>query len=208
MARASDGWPIWGGEFLLGDASGYERVATLRPFALPGGDAAVHEPRRVALALLYQLDGDSAFGADVTAMRHFGDAERRLLAQMLKRGVNTPVTTSMGRLFDGIASLAGLPQAVTFEGQAAIRLEHIADVSERGVYSFAIAAKTEETPGGAGNRPIVVDWEPVLHRVLEDVRSATPPSTIAARFHNGLSMLLSMLADRRPATSCADWRLL
>ena len=177
---------IWGGEFLLGDAGGYERVAHLRPFVLPGGDAAVHEPRRVALALLYQLYGQSALGLDLAAVRHFSDAERRLLGQMLERGVNAPVTTSMGRLFDGVASLAGLPQTVTFEGQAAIRLEHIADVSERGTYAFALKAETQVGGGADAYAPVILDWEPALHAVIEDVRSATPPATIAARFHNGL----------------------
>ncbi len=133
---------IWGGEFLLGDPRGYERVAHLRPFNLPGGDAAVHEPRRVALALLYALHGEAAFGLDVLPVRSFTGAERRLLAQMLERELNAPATTSMGRLFDGIASFAGLAQTVTFEGQAAIRLEHVADVTERAAYAFGLNIKS------------------------------------------------------------------
>lgn len=176
---------IWGGEFLLGDAAGYERVAHLRPFALPGGDAAVHEPRRIALALLYRVYGEDAFGLDLAPVRGFSDAERHLLSQMLRRGINAPPTTSMGRLFDGVASLAGLPQTVTFEGQAAIRLEHIADASERGAYPFAM--KTEMVDGRADARSsMILDWAPMLDALLEDVRHATEASIIAARFHNGL----------------------
>ena len=86
---------IWGGEFLLGDAGGFERVAHLRPFRLPGGDAAVKEPRRVALALLWELFGDAALEMDDLApIRDLRPAERKVLAQMLARGVNAPITTS------------------------------------------------------------------------------------------------------------------
>ncbi len=176
---------IWGGEFLLGDATGYERVAHLRPFTLPGGDAAVHEPGRVALALLFEIYGEGAFALDVPPARHFRDAEQRLLAQMLARRINSPATTSMGRLFDGIASLAGLSQTVTFEGQAAIHLEYIADVSERGAYAFELRNKSY-TDGPVVTRGILLDWEPVVQAVIEDVRRAVPAPTIAGRFHNGL----------------------
>ena len=165
---------IWGGEFLLGDARSCERVAHLRPFRLLGGDAAVHEPRRVALALLYELYGDRALEMDLAPVAAFSDAERRLLDQMLGRGVHAPVTTSMGRLFDGIASLAGLHQIVTFEGQAAMRLEFIADVTELGVYPLI-----QRDHG-------VLDWGPLVEAVVEDAYRGVPASTIAARFHNGL----------------------
>ena len=99
---------IWGGEFLLGDASGFTRVAHLRPFRLLGGDAAVYEPKRVALALLFELYGDAALEMDdLAAVRAFSVSERHLLSRMLARGVNAPVTTSAGRLFDGVAALIG-----------------------------------------------------------------------------------------------------
>ncbi len=182
---------IWGGEFLLGDASGYERVAHLRPFRLPGGDAAVHEPRRVALALLFELYGDSAFEMDLAPVAAFSEAKRGLLGQMLGRGVNAPVTTSMGRLFDGVASLAGLHQTVSFEGQAAMRLEFVADVTERGVYPLTRNVQTlpgVETLHATSLRDgaHVLDWGPLVERVVEDARAGVPASTIAARFHNGL----------------------
>ena len=100
---------IWGGEFLLGDASGFTRVAHLRPFRLLGGDAAVYEPKRVALALLCEMYGDAALDMDDLApVRAFSISERHLLSRMLARGVNAPITTSAGRLFDGVAALIGL----------------------------------------------------------------------------------------------------
>ena len=125
----------------MGDASGFERVAHLRPFRLPGGDAAVKEPRRVALALLWELYGDAALEMDDLApIRALRPAERKLLAQMLAKGVNAPITTSAGRLFDGIAALIGLHQQVSFEGQAAMALEFAAEVHEAGAYPIGLVA--------------------------------------------------------------------
>ena len=130
---------IWGGEFLLGDASGFTRVAHLRPFRLLGGDAAVYEPKRVALALLCEMYGDAALDMDdLAAVRAFSVSERHLLSRMLARGVNAPVTTSAGRLFDGVAALIGLHQEVSFEGQAAMALEFAADGREGGAYPIVL----------------------------------------------------------------------
>ncbi len=184
---------VWGGEFLLGDASGYSRVAHLRPFRLPGGDAAVHEPRRVALAVLWELYGETALEmADLAPVAAFTAAERRVLGQMLARGVNAPITTSIGRLFDGIAALAGLQQQVAFEGQAAMRLEFVADALETGAYPIALAKdegrKTKDAiPTSVSGHPsFVLDWQPLVEATLADVRSGTPIGIISARFHNGL----------------------
>ena len=146
--------------------------------------------------------GTPRFELELAPVRHFGHAEHRLLAQMLQRGINTPATTSMGRLFDGVASLAGLPQAVTFEGQAAIRLEHVADVAERGAYPLSL--ETEQPAGQARGvaGPVVLDWEPLVEAVVEDVRCGVSVSLIAARFHNGLVRAIVDVADRvtpRPA---------
>jgi hydrogenase maturation protein HypF len=127
---------IWGGEFLLGDAHGYERVAYFKPFRLPGGDAAAREPRRSALAL----------GHDTGA---FEAHELDLLQQMIDKGTNAPWTTSAGRLFDGVAAILGLKQRSVFEGQAAMMLEWIADSAERGAYSMPIADG-------------VIDWAPAV----------------------------------------------
>ncbi len=210
---------IWGGEFLVGNAGGYERVAHLRPFMLPGGDAAAQEPRRVALALLYEIYGEQAFELDLAPLRHFSTGDRRVLAQVLKRRVLAPTTTSMGRLFDGIASLVGLPQVVTFEGQAAIRLEHAADVTEQG--SYPLVLKTDELElTSQSPAPLVLDWEPLVHAVLEDVQRGAGIPLIAARFHNGLVRAMvevaravsQRLANRQPAVAltggCFQNRLL
>ncbi len=149
---------VWGGEFLLGDAANFVRVACLRPFRLPGGDAAVKEPRRVAFAMLWELFGDEVIEWEQLApVRALPLAERRVLARMLARGVNAPVTTSAGRLFDGVAALIGLQQEVTYEGQAAMALEYAVDAGETGAYPVRLAKgtptwETKETRASSDRR--------------------------------------------------------
>jgi hydrogenase maturation protein HypF len=139
---------IWGGEFLLGDAADFTRVAHLRPFRLPGGDAAARGPRRVALALLWELAGEASLEMeDLAPIRALPASERLVLGQMLRRGLSAPITTSAGRLFDGVAALLGLHQQVSFEGQAAMALECAADVREDGAYPMGL----EELGGTWGN---------------------------------------------------------
>jgi hydrogenase maturation protein HypF len=170
---------IWGGEFLLGDAAGFRRVAHLRSFQLPGGDAAVREPRRVALALLWAMDGDAVLGReDLAPIRNFAPHERQLLAQMLRRGVNAPVTTSAGRLFDGVAALLGLHQVVSFEGQAAMSLEFACAPGVEDAYPFPLVAT------GAGEPADVLDWQPLLAALLDDLKRGVDGGIMAARFHN------------------------
>ncbi len=171
---------IWGGEFLLGDAAQFTRVAHLRPFLLPGGDVAARQPRRVAAALLWDLFGVAALDLDDLApIRSFQPVERRLLARMLRQKVNTPTTTSAGRLFDVIAALAGVRQQVTFEGQAAMLLEAVADTGEQVAYPLPVVP-------GADGAAFVLDWRPLVEAVVADVRRSVVPAIIAGRFHNAL----------------------
>lgn len=203
---------VWGGEFLLGDAAGCDRVAHLRPFRLPGGNAAVHEPRRVALALLWALYGGAALGMDDLApVAAFSPAERRVLGQVLAKGVNAPVTTSAGRLFDGIAALAGLHQRVAFEGQAAMALEFAADPGEQGAYPLVLTHEeailrsgpmTKRSYGADDPlsprvlRPssMILDWQPTVEAVLADVRRGVSTAVISTRFHNGLVSAIVQVA--------------
>ncbi len=144
---------VWGGEFLLGDAADFTRVAHLRPFRLPGGDAAIKEPRRVALALLWELYGEAVLDReDLAPVQAFRPPERRLLAQMLSRGLNAPLTTSAGRLFDAVAALVGLQQQVTFEGQAAMALEFAVDGEVQDAYPIVVKT-TKPRAGGTKDEP-------------------------------------------------------
>ncbi len=201
---------IWGGEFLLGDAKDFARVAHLRPFRLPGGEAAVKEPRRVALALLWELYGDAVLERDDLApIRAFTRAERRTLAQMLARGINAPVTTSAGRLFDGVAALIGLHQRVSFEGQAAMALEYAADAAVAEAYPVAVrrvlADKETRRQGDRGSESPdhlvtlspchILDWQLLLESVLADLSRGVERGIIAARFHNALVQAIVAVAQ-------------
>lgn len=182
---------IWGGEFLSGNAAGSERVAHLRRFALPGGEAAIAEPRRIALALL--VEGDAVErGLRLGLLDDLTEPELRLLRQAVDRGLNAPETSSAGRLFDGVAALVGLGRVVSHEGQAAMMLEHACRPDETGAYPFAFRSATAEPLHGTA--PRVVDWEPMLHALLDDVERGVDRARIAARFHNGLAGIVARVA--------------
>jgi hydrogenase maturation protein HypF len=189
---------VWGGEFLLGDAADFRRAAHLRPFRLPGGEAAIKEPRRVALALLWDVYGQAALDRqELAPVGSFRPAERRLLGQMLERGFNTPITTSAGRLFDGVAALLGLHQQVTFEGQAAMALEFAVDAEVEDAYPLPIAKTDDEgqTTNVSAPSTLVLDWQPLLEGVLEDLQRGVKPGIIAGRFHNALAESILSVAQ-------------
>jgi hydrogenase maturation protein HypF len=183
---------VWGGEFLLVTKTGWRRVAHLRRFRLPGGETAAREPRRAALGLLYE-----AFGAKALAMTHlppvtaFSAGERDVLCAMLARGVNAPLSSSMGRLFDGFAALCGLRQRTTYEGQAAAELEWAAEALASGrCYGFQLC----EPSDGVG--ALVLDWRPPLEAVLADLSAGVAPGAISESLHNGLARAIVAVAER------------
>jgi hydrogenase maturation protein HypF len=184
---------VWGGEFLLGDAARFDRVAHLRAFRLPGGDAAVREPRRTAVSLLWEVFGDEVFAwDDVVPVRDFSSQDRRILGRMLQQGVNSPLTTSAGRLFDGIAALAGFHLRVSYEGQAAMALEYAAGTERAaGAYPLPLVEQTTD-----GMMTFVLDWHPLVRAVLDDLRRRSPVSIISARFHNALAQSILGVAQR------------
>jgi hydrogenase maturation protein HypF len=129
---------VWGGEFLLTDGAAFRRVATFRKFPLPGGEAAVREPGRAAVGLLWTIYGDGVFSREELApLRDLPVPEREVLRRMLGRRINSPLTTSAGRLFDGVAGLIGLRRRSSFEGQAAMELEFIAGRPDTAEGEFA-----------------------------------------------------------------------
>jgi hydrogenase maturation protein HypF len=201
----SDG-TIWGGEALVCDGGTFRRVAHLRTFPLPGGDRAMREPRRSALGLLFELLGDEAMDR---AKSWFAPAEEKPLLAMLRRGVNSPRTSSMGRLFDAVAMLCGLSSVVSFEGQAAMALEFAADTgideayvlkplalpdTARGLYNVVngvpvtTAARPHPNPLPEGEGiGLVADWEPLIRSILADRAAGEPIGRISARFHGALA---------------------
>jgi hydrogenase maturation protein HypF len=188
---------VWGGEFLTTTDRGFVRSACLRPFRLPGGERAVREPRRAALGVLHALAGSRGRLADVDALQSLGARERALMLNALARGVNSPVTTSAGRLFDAVAALIGLCQRSSFEGQAAMALEHAIDVRTDEVYPFELTDRTDRFAMGSWQAPPwVLDWAPAIETLLRDVDAGVPPGAIAARFHNTLANMIVAVAER------------
>ena len=181
---------VWGGEFLLADEAVFERVASFRMFPLPGGEQAVREPRRVAMALLHVgglLGRAEALGLE--AVRSFAPAERGVLLRMIDSGAGSPLTSSVGRLFDGVASLLGLCQRSDFEGEAAMRLEATAlMVEEAGGFPFACV----EGEAGAWH----VDWVPMLEAMIEGLEAGVDAARLAARFHRTLAEVMVAVARR------------
>lgn len=161
---------IWGGEFLLVNETSFERVAHLRPFRLPGSAAAVREPHRCALGVLYEVFGGKAFGDDVPEP----------LRQMLVKGIRAPFTSSAGRLFDAVAAIIGVRRTrVDFEGQAAMALEFAVQRGVRDAYPIDVGD--------------TIDWEPMVRALVSD---ASPPGVRAARFHNTLAEAIVRVARR------------
>jgi hydrogenase maturation protein HypF len=196
---------IWGGEFLLLQESGWQRVAYLRPFRLPGGESAVREPRRSALGVLFEAFGESAFErADLPPVSAFTPSERSVLRSMLLRGVNAPLASSVGRLFDAFAALSGLCQCASYEGQAAMRLEWAASERDTGRrYRLCIreakGVQQGSTVAATAMRTmpsLIVDWRPALDAVLSDVASGVEAGAMAESLHNGLAAAVAEVACR------------
>jgi len=162
---------IWGGEFLVADYGGFERRAHLRYVPLAGGDAAVRQPWRPALAYLADTFGPAAEFPELALWRDVPESQRKLVRSMIAHRVNTIETSSCGRLFDAVASLVGLRQEIDFEGQAAIELETIAADGVADGYAFGLDGDT-------------VDFRPAIERIVAEVRARMPAAVIAARFHN------------------------
>jgi hydrogenase maturation protein HypF len=178
---------IWGGEFLRVNESGYERVARLRTFRLPGGEKAVKEPRRAALGMLYEMFGEDVFEReDLLPVSAFDAAELKVLRTMLERGVNSPTTSSVGRLFDAVAAMVGPRQRVRFEGQAAMEMEFAAEGSETDA-CYTVALRREEC--------LVIDWSPTVRQILADMHLGIPTAVIARKFHDTLAEWMVMVAE-------------
>lgn len=176
---------IWGGEFLFVDANGVTRFAHLRHFRLPGGEAAVREPRRTALGILYEIFGYQLWQHS-ELLHDFDKAELKLLQPMMLRTVNSPATSSAGRLFDAVAALVGLRPRASFEGQAAMDLEFACQSGIETSYGFQLH----------GRLPIVVDWQAAILEILHDLRREEDAGTISAKFHNTLVEMIITIARK------------
>jgi len=163
---------IWGGEFLVADYAHCERAAHLAYVPLAGGDLAVREPFRMALAYLRRAYGD--WDPGVASVAAASEDERRIIARQIEREVNAPLTSSMGRLFDAVASLVGVRHRSQYEAQAAVELEALVAPGEHGHYPVEVDDRSE---------PAVIDPAPMIRGVVGDLAHGVAVPVIAARFH-------------------------
>jgi len=180
---------IWGGEFLVGDYRNFTRHAHLRRFRLLGGDAAVKEPFRVAVALLQDALGDAWRELRLPFADRLADGRAMLLDRMASAGVNSPITTSMGRLFDGVAALLGVCPAIEYEAQAAIELEALLE------RNLALAAPLpfalEERDG-----VIEIDQRPLVRALAAEMSADGDAATLSRRFHSTIVAIIGDVAER------------
>jgi hydrogenase maturation protein HypF len=169
---------VWGGEFFTGQGAKWTRRGRLRPFRLPGGEAAVREPRRSALGVLFELEGAAAFERNSLAtLGAFTEEERRVLKRMLENGTNCPWTSSVGRLFDAVSSILNLHQRIDFEGQGAMAVEFAASETEVGYYPVFW-----EGTGELQN----LNWGGMVQGILKDLGNNLDKTLISAKFQNSL----------------------
>ena len=171
---------IWGGEFLTADLAGFERAGHFAPVPMPGGAAAIRQPWRMAAVYLEAAYPDGAYPEGLEVARRNQRLWPGVLA-MARRQVNSPLTSSAGRLFDAVAALLGVRDAINYEGQAAVELEQLADVAERGAYAAAI------TP----QQPFLVAGRDLVRAAAEDLAAGVAAGVVAARFHHGVANLIT-----------------
>jgi hydrogenase maturation protein HypF len=172
---------IWGGEVFISSYRNSQRVYHVRPYRLPGGEKVVKEPIRTAFSLLYETFQKEALNLDFIPLP---EKEKQFFTTMIEKQINSPITSSMGRLFDGVSSIINVKHTVSYHAQAAIALEQIAIKSDdTACYPFTLDNGT-------------IDFRPVIKHIAGDVKSLVPKEVIAKRFHNTVVEIITSLAEK------------
>ncbi len=192
---------IWGGEVFVTGAAGLTRVASLEAFPLPGGDACVRKPWRTALALLHEagLGWDERLACVAAA----GETGRHVLKRQLEATLNCVMTSSMGRLFDAVAAILGLKQEVSYEAEAALRLEAVASSASQQCSATRYCFTLDQSRG----LPWSIGWQQLLAAVVADTLAGRPEADVAADFHQAVAALLLDLTAQLRAAGLATGRL-
>jgi len=186
---------LWGGEFLSADLRDFERVAHLRQVPMPGGSMAIKEPWRMALVCLFEAFGPKAMDLELDWVKRRDPQKCETLKRMIEKGVNSPLTSSMGRLFDAVSSLLSVRDTVNYEGQAAVELEMIADPEEKEPYPFEILEK---------EKPLVIDPMEMVRGIVRDLIRHHSPSRISGKFHRTMARLVVETCRRIRSDSGLD----
>jgi hydrogenase maturation protein HypF len=174
---------IWGGEFLIADETGFDRVGHLAYVSMPGGAATIREPWRMAASCLYLVFGENMQNLDIPLFREIDPKKLTFLQDMMAKDINCPRTSSMGRLFDAVAAIIGIRYTVAYEGQAALELEMLADDGESGSYPFEWLSED-----GYQILP-----HPIIQGVVRDIENGVSPAVVSARFHRTLICMTAAL---------------
>ncbi len=184
-----DDGTMWGGEFLAVDDRGYSRIGHMRRFRLPGGEAAIREPGRSAAGMIYETFGeDLSTSAVPDTWNAFTKPAKQVILRMISSGINSPITSSVGRMFDAVASLLNVCHLNAYEGQAAMAVGFLAEgFGTNKAYPYLVDDSTT---------PYVLDWRPMLRLLVEDLSNSMPRKTIAVKFHNTLVEMIVDIARR------------
>lgn len=170
---------IWGGEFLIADETDFERFAHLEYMPMPGGEMAIKEPFRMAFSYIYHTF-EGGYGAEIEFAKRFDQGVLKTFIDMMRGKINSPLTSSCGRLFDAVSSIIGIKDIITFEGEAAISMERVASANVSGSYGFEIK----------GFNPYIIDVKPMIKEVVEDASKGKAISDIAGAFHNTIADII------------------
>ncbi len=179
---------IWGGEFLVADYRGFSRMAHLEYLPLPGGELAIKKPYRIAIGYLLSLFGENALNQNLPFLRKVSNTETNIIRRQVEKKINSPLTSSCGRLFDAVSALIGVRSEVEYEAQAAIELEMLAydEIKETDHYPFNI---TEQ------NGVSLIKLESLFSAIIHDLQCDTTQAKIAARFHNTIARMILELCQ-------------
>jgi len=181
----SDG-TIWGGEFIIPNGLKFKRAGYFKTFRLPGGEAAIHDVWKIGFSLLYDVYGKDVF--DLQNIPLLKKKEAKTIKQLLDKNINSPVTSSCGRLFDGISAVIGINQQANFEAQAAMDLEFAADDYKTNDYFAFTIDKI--------NDAFAFNWHGIIKSIVADLAAGEKPGLISAKFHNTLAEVIVQIADK------------
>ena len=187
----TDGY-IWGCEFLIADYRGFERLGHLRYVPMPGGTAAIERPYRMALSYLLTLFGEESLAWDLPFLRDISDEELDIVRVTLDKGINSPLTSSCGRLFDAVSALLGIRGRVDYEAQAAVELEMAAEQGDFGSYPVSIIEQ---------NGVSIVDVGDLFVSLINDIKDGMPEGRISARFHRSVADMVVQVCRRLSAAN-------
>jgi len=184
---------VWGGEFLIADLSEYRRVGHFKQYPMPGGDAAVREPLRMALSYAGSNSGMKADKLPAFITDRIGKRNAAAMLQAIEKGLNSPLTSSCGRLFDAAAAISGICTNPSYDGQAPQRFQNICDLKEESAYSFEITAPGDEN--------LILDFSEMIASIIGDVETGRGASLISARFHNTIVEGVAAMCEKISADS-------